>query len=141
VLKRRHHDLVRDVRRAARWTLGLFLAVLTGSWGALALFSDVLMRFSSAESIALVAVTHFIPAVIIGALLRSRWYVALLAAWGGLAIDGMGYVMYLLRGVGAAKFYVGAPILGFFVIPSAVLLGGLVGSRTAGGVSGLHPSA
>ena len=77
-----HQDQLRDLRRGGLSAAGLPLAVVTGSWGALALTSDVLAGLSPIPYKTLVAVTHFIPAVIIGALLRNRWYLVFFSSRG-----------------------------------------------------------
>ncbi len=62
------------------WAVG----VLTGFWGFIVLFSDVLSGLPHWAYVVTVGITHAVPAALIGFLLPRRWYVALVAVWGGV---------------------------------------------------------
>ena len=60
------------------------VAVLTGYWGFVVLFADILTGLPLWAKAVIVGITHAVPAALIGFLLPRRWYFALVAAWGGV---------------------------------------------------------
>jgi hypothetical protein len=114
--------------------MAVAIAIVTGLFGAILLLSNALAGYSLWQLWLIVISMHAVPAIAVGVLIPKRWYVAIVAAWGGCAIDGVLLVAYLrVRGnTYPAGFYAGSPLLGFVFIPIALLVGGYLGRRIAG---------
>jgi len=119
----------------AKSALALAVVFLTGWWSATALFSDMFVGYAFWRFSFIVIATHIIPGAIIGFALPERWYLALGAAWGGVVIDGIPLLVFIVRFVRFGRHdypsgvYGGSPLFGFAVIPAVLLLGGYVGYR------------
>lgn len=107
----------------ARLIIALMVSLGAGFWGFVILFSD-----NNADWLyyASVFATHFLPSLLVGVLVPSRWYVCALTAWGALLLGALGFAAYMLGVTGASlDIY----FLFLASIPAVALLGGFAGSK------------
>ena len=100
------------------------IAVVTGLWGVFVPF------FLGVQLIWVVVITHAVPSAVIGFLRPQRWYVALIAMWGGLLWCFVLPVLVFLKH-GRWSVSVSYPLIELWVIVPAVCLGALLGKRLA----------
>ena len=101
-----------------RVTMGVFLAIGTGFWSALTLFSDGIGPYSL--YVVYLFVAHCVAGVAIGFLTRLAW-VALVGWWGGL--------FWGITPLFLSSGNVNSPWNELVLIPGSLVLGGWIGSR------------
>ena len=94
------------------------------------LFSDVLVGHPYWQYVAFVALSHFLPGIIIGGISSPAWYVAFVGAWGGI-FWGLMPLFGLLVGDRLMSNF-NSPFIEFLVVPISLGLGGWTGSRIVG---------
>lgn len=103
------------------------IVTVIGIWDMIVLFSDVFARRPIAAWTA-AGVPLFLSGVLLGALLRKKWYVALLASWGAWILDLPAIAIHpFFTGHFGAGMYDGAPFFGIIAAPVLSLGGAYLG--------------
>ena len=106
--------------RGTSWAIGS----VTGLWGFILPFFVL-----QGHLFWVIAITHAVPSAVIGFLRPQRWYVALIAMWGGLFwCFVLPVLVFLKHGSEVNVFH---PWIELWFIPPAVCLGALLGKRLA----------
>ncbi len=118
--------------------LALLVALVTGFWGLVTLFSDFAPRWSYGSWALYVVAGHVLAGFFIGSLVPSRWWLSVGAAWGAVFIGVIGLLSILRPGnMGPAPpvsfpSRIVFPALALLVLPAIVAVAGYAGSRIAG---------
>ena len=113
----------------ARLIIALMVSFGAGFWGFVILFSDNNADWPYYTS---VFATHFLPSLLVGVLMPSRWYVAVLTAWGALLLGvlfGVSDFIAYMRGTLMANPNLLWHLYLLILIPAVALLGGYAGSK------------
>ena len=113
-----------------RLILAVCLSGGAGFWGLIILFSD--NAYTDRVYFTYIFAAHFLPSIVVGLLVPSRWYVSVLTSWGALLMGGLfliGYLRHLL-GDPNTQPCAGCTLLVLLPVIGA-LLGGYAGSKIA----------
>ena len=116
------------MKNLLRWAIVVIVALVVGVVGLNAVFSDIRVGETRAFRLVSSILVLVCGGLVIGALLRSRWYLSVLAAWGPLLWGALMVWATLLatedeRRPGSWTFIA----LCIVVAPALTLLGGFLG--------------